>query len=689
MDIMSYKKYEPIFGSWYITKMLGEGSFGKVFEIERQDFGTTYKAALKVITVPRNDSAIRSVMASGMDNDNVTEYFESLVKNLVSEFELMSKLKGNSHVVSYEDHQVIPHNDKRIGWDILIRMELLTPLLDYVQNTKLTRRDIMKLGIDMCHALELCQQQNVIHRDIKPENIFISESGNFKLGDFGVARTVEKTATGMSKQGTYKYMAPEIYKNEKYGSSVDIYSLGIVMYQLLNRNRAPFLPPYPAKIKHDDTVEAQIRRFSGETLPAPSGADGRFAEIVLKACAYNPKDRYSSPMQMRQELEAILYDPDNAKVIYPQGDEVVVEPNQYATPDHKAADDYGTEPEGTIGIFNTHYQKPAALKQDRPVYVVSEPIQQVNQNPQVEQARETPQPAKPISPKKGKKKTPILAYIGIAVIVVLALAFFFSDNNGSVDPRRDAATPAPPAAIAPPVTDTATDDSLQNQTEPPHLSTEGFDQDLIDDMLNFTIDSEPEPTPTPEPQPTETRTLEELMENTIPATITMEDGSVIEAELFPDLAPQSVRNFVYLARQGFYDGLRFHRIMRGFMIQGGCPEGTGGGGPGYFIKGEFELNGFRNDLSHTPGILSMARRGDPMFDTAGSQFFIVHGNATFLDGDYAGFGRVTRGLDVVDEIAQTPNSGPNGAVAFENMPVIASITIDSDIELPPPDKIIP
>jgi len=199
----------------------------------------------------------------------------------------------------------------------------------------------------------------------------------------------------------------------------------------------------------------------------------------------------------------------------------------------------------------------------------------------------------------------------------------------------------------------------------------------------------PEPTPTPEPQPAETRTLEELMENTIPATITMEDGSVIEVELFPDLAPQSVRNFVYLARQGFYDGLRFHRIMRGFMIQGGCPDGTGGGGPGYFIKGEFELNGFRNDLLHTPGILSMARRGDPMFDSAGSQFFIMHGNAPGLDGGYAGFGRVTRGLSVVDEIAQTPNSGPNGQVAFEDMPVIASITIDSDIELPPPDKIIP
>ena len=181
--------------------------------------------------------------------------------------------------------------------------------------------------------------------------------------------------------------------------------------------------------------------------------------------------------------------------------------------------------------------------------------------------------------------------------------------------------------------------------------------------------------------------LEELLANTIQATITMEDGGEIVLELFPDLAPQTVRNFVYLAREGFYDGVRFHRIMNGFMIQGGCPYGSGTGSPGYFIFGEFEANGFVNDLSHTRGVISMARRPDPAFNSAGSQFFITNGDATFLDGDYAGFGRVIYGMDVVDAIALTPNSGPNGQVDFDLMPVIASIVIDSDIELPPPHKI--
>ncbi|MCL2126400.1 MAG: peptidylprolyl isomerase [Oscillospiraceae bacterium] len=162
----------------------------------------------------------------------------------------------------------------------------------------------------------------------------------------------------------------------------------------------------------------------------------------------------------------------------------------------------------------------------------------------------------------------------------------------------------------------------------------------------------------------------------------MEDGGVITLELYPEVAPQSVRNFVYLARDGFYDGLKFHRIMKGFMIQGGDPLASGTGGPGYSIFGEFSSNGFKNELKHTRGVISMARSGDP--DSAGSQFFIMHADEPGLDGDYAAFGKVTSGLDVVDRIAETPNSGPNGAVAPEDMPVIKSITIDDDVELPEP-----
>ena len=322
MDINYYKQYEPIFGVWHITRLIGEGSFGKVFEIERKDFGQVYKAALKAITIPASQSEVRSMRSEGMDEESVRDTLESKVQELVKEFALMSKLKGNSNVVSYENHQVIEHTDG-IGWDILIQMELLTPLDEYITRKKtISRQEVIKLGIDLCKALELCQKHNIIHRDIKPENTFVSENGDFKLGDFGEARTLEKTTGGLSKKGTYDYMAPEVYHGNPYSTTVDIYSLGLILYRLLNGNRLPFLPPAPDPIKYSDRESARAKRFNGAPLPPPGYAEGRLGEIVLKACAFEPKERYSSPGQMRQELEAILYNKEEGKYIYPDGDEV-------------------------------------------------------------------------------------------------------------------------------------------------------------------------------------------------------------------------------------------------------------------------------------------------------------------------------------------------------------------------------
>ena len=134
-------------------------------------------------------------------------------------------------------------------------------------------------------------------------------------------------------------------------------------------------------------------------------------------------------------------------------------------------------------------------------------------------------------------------------------------------------------------------------------------------------------------------------------TFEMDNGDIMKAELYPDIAPNTVNNFISLIRKGYYDGLCFHRVIRGFMIQGGCPDGTGMGGPGYNIKGEFKQNGFTNNLKHTAGVLSMARAMDP--DSAGSQFFIMHKDADHLDGAYAAFGQIIQGMDVVDKIAKT------------------------------------
>ena len=157
-------------------------------------------------------------------------------------------------------------------------------------------------------------------------------------------------------------------------------------------------------------------------------------------------------------------------------------------------------------------------------------------------------------------------------------------------------------------------------------------------------------------------------------TITMTNGDVMKAELYPEIAPNTVNNFISLVQKGFYDGLIFHRVISGFMIQGGDPQGTGMGGPGYSIKGEFAMNGVRNDLKHTRGVLSMARSMMP--NSAGSQFFIMHANAPHLDGQYAAFGTVTSGMDVVDAICNNVNPvDDNGTVPYEKQPVITTIKV--------------
>ena len=305
MDINYYKKYEPLFGAWEIKRMLGEGGFGQVYEIERNELGQTYRAALKTITVPKTQSELNSVKAECGNDENVTTYYKDLVNDMMNEFVLMSRVKGNSNIVSYEDHQIIPHKDG-IGWDILIRMELLTPMEDYFKGREVTETDVINLGIDICRALELCQKNNIIHRDVKPENIFMSHNGDYKLGDFGIARTIEKTTSGLTRTGSVPYIAPEIWTGNTYGPTVDIYSLGLVMYKLLNHGRAPFMPEYPKPVGYGDSSEASKKRLQGEVIPAPMAASEDLAKVVLKACAYEPAERYQTATEMKLALEAVL-----------------------------------------------------------------------------------------------------------------------------------------------------------------------------------------------------------------------------------------------------------------------------------------------------------------------------------------------------------------------------------------------
>lgn len=287
---------------WEVNRLIGRGSFGTVYEIQRDVFGDIDKAALKVISIPQNASDIDEMYSDGYDDESITSTFQSHLKSIVAEYSLMRKMNGCANIVNCDDVRYVQHDDG-IGWDIFIKMELLTPLTKSLP-PDISEETVIKIAQDMCTALEICKEYSVVHRDIKPQNIFVSNHGNYKLGDFGIAKTVEKTMGG-TKIGTYKYMAPEVYNNQPYGAGADIYSLGLVLYWLLNERRMPFLPLPPAKLSVGMEETARQRRFSGETLPVPKNGSKVLKAIVLKACAFDPEARYQSAGELLADLSAL------------------------------------------------------------------------------------------------------------------------------------------------------------------------------------------------------------------------------------------------------------------------------------------------------------------------------------------------------------------------------------------------
>ena len=291
---------QVVWPGWKTVRVIGSGSYGKVYEIERQVFGRTEKAALKVITLPRDPSDIEELYNEGYDDESITQRFQSYLEDIVAEYSLMAEMKGHTNVVYCDDLHYIQHEDG-LGWDIYIKMELLTPLMKTLQKN-IPDQIAINVGKDICRALTLCKSRNIVHRDIKPQNIFVSKDGDYKLGDFGIAKTAEKTMGG-TKIGTYKYMAPEVYNNQPYGMAADLYSLGMVLYWLLNERRTPFLPLPPKVPTASEEENSRYRRFRGEPLPPPAHGSEQLKQIVLKACAFSPSDRYPSAEEMLRALE--------------------------------------------------------------------------------------------------------------------------------------------------------------------------------------------------------------------------------------------------------------------------------------------------------------------------------------------------------------------------------------------------
>ncbi len=286
---------------WETVRLIGRGSFGAVYEIRRTLFGETERCALKHISIPQTDSEVRDLRGEGLDEESITRSFNDQARDIVREYRMMMRLNDCPSVVNCYDVNYI-QKDSGYGGDIFIRMELLTPLMELLgQRQGLSEAEILRLGKDIAAALCACARLHIVHRDVKPQNIFVASDGRCKLGDFGIARVSERTGSATARIGTFNYMAPEVYKGERYGAAADVYSLGMVLYWLLNERRGPFVRVNTASEKD----AALLRRMSGEPIPAPAHGSEALKRVVLRACAYDPKERCRSAEELLRELEAV------------------------------------------------------------------------------------------------------------------------------------------------------------------------------------------------------------------------------------------------------------------------------------------------------------------------------------------------------------------------------------------------
>ena len=304
----TYEPGELYFNDWEIENRIGKGSYGAVYRLRKTDYGIALESAMKVIRIPGDEGEQRAMLEAGMSESELTAMNARRVEDAAREIRTMVELRGHPNVVRCEDFRVFKYQDADL-WDILIRMELLKPLTEMVRTRGATAELAVSVGIAIARALEACEARHLLHRDIKPGNIFVDEnpydgSVSYKLGDFGTSRVSLGGTTAMTQKGTELYMAPEVMVKDHYDSRADLYSLGLVLYQLANNNRLPFFPQEGEAASLAATGSATMKRMMNTPLPAPVNADAKLAAILLKVCAYEPDARYATAKELREALEA-------------------------------------------------------------------------------------------------------------------------------------------------------------------------------------------------------------------------------------------------------------------------------------------------------------------------------------------------------------------------------------------------
>ena len=275
---------EPLFGSWYLEEEIGRGSYGNVYRAHSDARGQRRWAAIKHISVEERED--RSV--------------QQQLRELNREININQLFLREPNIVAFQESDYVPKPGGD-GLDVFLRMELLTPLNQWVRRRPMPESEVIRLGLEICKALGALENLGILHRDVKISNIFVSNTGAFKLGDFGVAKSIGSVAYGMTVTGAYNYMAPEIARGSRVLLNADLYSLGLVLFRLMNGGMAPFLRP-----GDDPSLEeanaAMLRRINGEALPRPANASPELTGVILQACAYEPGERYNTAPEMAEAL---------------------------------------------------------------------------------------------------------------------------------------------------------------------------------------------------------------------------------------------------------------------------------------------------------------------------------------------------------------------------------------------------
>ena len=398
---------------WKLVKRINSGSYGTVYEAVKNDHGIESRSAIKIIKIPKDQSVLDVLKAEGYDDERTKTYLNDIVDDYLKEIKQMQMFKAQSNIVSIEDYSVDEQEDD-LGWCIYIRMELLTPFETYISDKALTEHDVIKLGVDICMALEMCEKQHVIHRDIKPQNLFITDlTQSYKLGDFGIARVVDAVDISLSSAGTPLFMAPEVNSGH-YDHRVDLYSLGLVLYYLLNNRRMPFLHTDPDRLPtSDERTQAHARRMAGEPLPPPVNASPYLSQAILMACNPDPDKRFKSAASFKTALLSIESSRNPSAQPTPS---LIKE----AMPEHKP-EQLEHKPE----------HKPEQLEPADPVHKApAEPVEQEEKKDTDQQQVTIQTVGSPVyvPPKKKSSKGVIVAIVAsiLVIAVIIGGSFFVS-----------------------------------------------------------------------------------------------------------------------------------------------------------------------------------------------------------------------------------------------------------------------